>query len=38
MCIYIHKKPRRGVVVAAHSHRGGRSPSWPLVVEGERQE
>lgn len=34
MCIYIHKKARRRVVVAAHSHRGGRSPpgrwSWKV--------
>lgn len=34
MCIYIHKKIGRGVVVAAHSHREGRSPpgrwSWKV--------
>lgn len=34
MCIYIHKKIGRGLVVAAHSHREGRSPpgrwSWKV--------
>lgn len=33
MCIYIHQRIGRGVIVAARSHHEGRLPSWTLVVE-----